>query len=289
GEGINASAVVTGTMVADFIAGGELSSLNGDTYFNLNTGKLNMKNADFELGGGARIRFTSSDNKITYRLHDDESNVTRVSGFGVGKGSSDRYPFAHLGTTGQSEMDTLSDIYSGFIAVTTRSISEGGTNSINGKRLTMRNTAVDYDRGLTFDFYSNPSITPINGNTYNYNIGSNSNPFRNLYARSFKSNNEAYISDRYSNGGFLFTTEWSKDPSNDVTNLVFRGINYGSGYRYNLGASNSPFSFAHIGTVRADYLYGSVEGTSARKFKTNIKDMDLNDSLEFVRNAIIKK
>src|SRR5699024_4343221 len=166
---------------------------------------------------------------------------------------------------------------------------EGGTNSINGKRLTMRNTAVDYDRGLTFDFYSNPSITPINGNTYNYNIGSNSNPFRNLYARSIKAYNEAYISDRYSNGGFLFTTDWSKDPSNDVTNLVFRGINYGSGYRYNLGASNSPFSFAHIGTVRADYLYGSVEGTSARKFKTNIKDMDLNDSLEFVRNAIIKK
>src|SRR5699024_2286611 len=75
GEGINASAVVTGTMVADFIAGGELSSLNGDTYFNLNTGKLNMKNADFELGGGARIRFTSSDNKITYRLHEDRKSV----------------------------------------------------------------------------------------------------------------------------------------------------------------------------------------------------------------------
>src|SRR5699024_2667745 len=50
GEGINASTIYTGTMLADRIAGGVLSSLNGNTEFNLNSGNLIMKNAEFELG-----------------------------------------------------------------------------------------------------------------------------------------------------------------------------------------------------------------------------------------------
>src|SRR5690625_1144290 len=42
GDGINASVITTGTMLADRIAGGILTSLNGNTHFNLNTGKLDM-------------------------------------------------------------------------------------------------------------------------------------------------------------------------------------------------------------------------------------------------------
>src|SRR5690625_1196417 len=38
GEGINASVIYTGSMLADRIAGGILQSLNGNTHFNLNNG-----------------------------------------------------------------------------------------------------------------------------------------------------------------------------------------------------------------------------------------------------------
>src|SRR5699024_5617218 len=66
GEGINASTIYTGTMLADRISGGVLSALNGNTEFNLNTGELIMQNADFELRSGAKIRFTDRYNKIQY-------------------------------------------------------------------------------------------------------------------------------------------------------------------------------------------------------------------------------
>lgn len=84
----------------------------------------------------------------------------------------------------------------------------------------------------------------------------------------------------------MFTTDWNQDGG---TNMVFRGTYYSNGKRYNLGSASNPWSYGFIGTVRADYLYGSVEGKSARKFKNSIKDMDINDSLEFIRNAKIKK
>src|SRR5699024_10946345 len=64
GNGLNADYVYTGTMLADRIAGGILASLNGNTVFNLNDGKLEMESTKFRLGGGARIDFTSSSNRI---------------------------------------------------------------------------------------------------------------------------------------------------------------------------------------------------------------------------------
>src|SRR5699024_5149015 len=110
GEGINASTIYTGTMLADRIAGGVLSALNGNTEFNLNTGELIMQNADFELRSGARIDFTSTGNRIQYR--DVKDGIVRSACFGVGKSTTD-LPFAYSGTTGDRDLDTLSEYYSG--------------------------------------------------------------------------------------------------------------------------------------------------------------------------------
>src|SRR5699024_4795413 len=78
GKGINANVIYTGTMLADRIAGGVLQSLNGNTYFNLNTGELLMENANFKLGSGAEIKFTDPNNKLSYYFN------KHYSGLGVG-------------------------------------------------------------------------------------------------------------------------------------------------------------------------------------------------------------
>src|SRR5699024_4728706 len=87
GKGINASAVVTGTMVADFIAGGMLASLNGKTDFNLNTGELIMQQADFKLGGSANIEFTNRNNRLFYTNNDVYAGIQ----FDHSKGSDNPY------------------------------------------------------------------------------------------------------------------------------------------------------------------------------------------------------
>src|SRR5690625_7716024 len=65
GQGINVDYVYTGTMLADYIAGGLLAALNGNTVFNLNDGHLTMENTNFTHAGGASIECTSSGNKRT--------------------------------------------------------------------------------------------------------------------------------------------------------------------------------------------------------------------------------
>src|SRR5690625_1861701 len=159
GQGLNVDYVYTGTMLADYIAGGILAALNGNTVFNLNDGHLTMENTNFTLGGGASIEFTSTGNRMTYSLYDPDSGFSRIAGFGVGNALGGRYPFAHMGTTGAGEMDTLSKFYSGFIANTTARISEGGANSVSGYRFQLRNEAVDWTKGMVFDWTgNNPSI-----------------------------------------------------------------------------------------------------------------------------------
>src|SRR5690625_5179528 len=204
GRGINASAVITGTMIADFIAGGTLASLNGGTDFNLNTGVLRMDTANFILGGGAYIQFTTTSNRVQFRSTDD--GVTRSSGIGVGRGASGR-PFAHLGVTGAADLDSLSEFHSGFIASSTKTISEGGTNSVNGYRFQIRNKASGWDKGVTFDFDGRPTISFTNGHENSYTMGSESAPLANLYNdRIYSRRLDIFNPNSSSDLGYVFTT-----------------------------------------------------------------------------------
>src|SRR5699024_4741118 len=181
GEGINASTIYTGTMLADRIAGGVLSSLNGNTDFNLNSGNLIMKNAEFELGSGARIDFTSTGNRVQYR--DVKDGIVRSAGFGVGKSTTD-LPFAYSGTTGDRDLDTLSEYYSGAIWHTTRAISEGSFNSINGFGFQFRDKAVGWNKGLSIELEGSPVIRGINAHEHSYSLGDSSYRFEDAYIRN---------------------------------------------------------------------------------------------------------
>src|SRR5699024_2194679 len=99
------------TIHGDNITTGRLTSSNGRTTFNLNTGSLTMSNTNFELGGGATIQFLNSGNRIVYARKDPNSTSTRYAGIGVGINYNSRFPYAYLGTTagGSGALDASDD------------------------------------------------------------------------------------------------------------------------------------------------------------------------------------
>src|SRR5690625_2744869 len=187
GEGINASVIYTGSMLADRIAGGILQSLNGNTHFNLNTGKLDMKQANFELGDGARIIFTDPQNKLQYT----HNNYT--SGLGVSEALNEEYPFVYIGTVdGSSLVDFEPNRFSGFIANTTaRYLDDGAGNSVIGRRFSIITKSINTDpnyveRGFRFLLDSNDkSFYPINTGTHAYELGRSGNRWDEVHARTY--------------------------------------------------------------------------------------------------------
>lgn len=276
GLGINASVITAGTMLADRIAGGILQSLNDNFELNMNTGEMTSRNANWNLGNGAQINFLSSNNKIQYRLYDAAAGFSRVSGFGVGDALGGQHPFVHMGTTGASEMDTLSQYYSGFIANTTARIAEGESNSINGARLQFRNMATGWTKGITFDFTgSNPSIDLIGGSTNDYSIGELR---RVLGKQNFEIRN--YFNE---SSGWLMETNYSGNGAG----ITLRGLNGGS-YNYNIGGSESYnwITRAYISTIDANYinteqLNGTVVGTSTKNAKMEIENIDGKQAFDY--------
>lgn len=279
---INASTLSAISANMGTLRSGRLLSNNNNMDLNLNTGSLHMQNAHFTLGNGAKIDFLDNRNQITYTLNN------RTAGFGVGTAMGGVAPYAYMGATpfNNGELDTLNSAFTGFIVNTTYRINEdGAANSITGNRFQFRNQAVGYDKGFTFDFFgSRPSVTPMSAGTYNYDFGAPAARFDNVYANRVRGNGQVYIRDAFGNGGYIITTNWSGDPVSGSTNLVFRGVNYGLGFRYNLGAENSPFSFGRINTI----YYNNLNQNSLRAFKEDINDLDLCDALDYVRNTELK-
>ncbi|MEC5422134.1 phage tail protein [Virgibacillus sp. C22-A2] len=255
GNGINASVIVTGTMLADRIAGGILQSLNDNTEFDLNTGDLNMQSANFNLGGGAQINFNDNNNKMTYRLFDSESSFSRAAGVGFGTALGGRYPFTYLGTNGASELDTLSEYYSGFIANTTARIAEGGSNSISGYRFQLRNKAVGWDKGVTFDFFgSSPSMNFIGSGTNEYSIGT----LKRLYTR------QEFQVLNYVNG----TSGWMVETNYAGSGADIRLRGYSTqDYNYQIGDT--------VHRIRNIYLTNSPDVSSDRRLKEDIEPSEL--------------
>ncbi|MFD1385729.1 phage tail protein [Oceanobacillus oncorhynchi subsp. oncorhynchi] len=275
---INADTLQAITANMGTLRSGRLLSNNNNMDLNLNTGTLTMRNANFTLGNGARIEFTNVSNRIQYS--DTEGGITRSSGFGVGKSLSG-YPFSYSGTTGDANLNTLSPYYSGAIWNTTRAIADGGENSISGFRFQFRAEAVSFDKGIDIDFNGSPTIRPINGGAYNYDLGTSANRFNRLYVNEIRGNSTVQIRDAYGLGGWSLSTDWISGQ-----NLAIVGLNSGS-YNYNIGRSNNMLTYVYVNSVRANYLHGALQGNSARKFKKNEGDMHLEDSLEFIRNAKI--
>ena len=180
--GINANVIRTGTMLADRIAGGILSSLNGNTYFNLNTGKVQMSNADFELGGGADIHFLDASNRIYYKRNDWSAGV------GFGRSINDNYPFTYLGVSRGSRPHAADSVdFSGFIAnANDREEVDDVGNSVVGNRFHVRDVAVAFSKGFLFNINVDvPYFSPMNTGTYSYNLGATNNRWQNVYAWNY--------------------------------------------------------------------------------------------------------
>ncbi|WP_339236915.1 phage tail protein [Oceanobacillus sp. FSL W7-1281] len=273
---INAATLQAITANMGTLRSGRLLSNNNNMDLNLNTGNLTMRNAHFTLGSGARIEFTNVSNRIQYR--DAKGGITRSAGFGVGKSLQD-YPFAYSGTTGDANLNTLSPYYSGAMWHTTRAIAEGASNSISGFRFMFRNRAVDWDKSIEFDFNGTPTIKPRSHGEYD--IGTSGFRFRRIYVDNVLGWRTVYISNPTANRGFAIDTDHV-----DGHNPSIYG-QYPADNNYNIGRSNRYMTYVYTNTVRANYLYGALQGGSARKLKKNEGDMHLEDSLEFIRNAKI--
>lgn len=178
GLGINASVITTGSMLADRIAGGILSSLNGRTTFNLNDGILEMTNTEFKLGGGADIHMLDAGNKLYFRNNDWSAGV------GVGRSINNTYPFVYIGVS-KSNKPTATDAadFSGFISnANDRESVDGIGNSVVGNRFHVRDNAVSFSKGFLFNVnQSTPYFSPMNTGSYSYTLGSRNNRWAEIY------------------------------------------------------------------------------------------------------------
>src|SRR5699024_5138878 len=204
---------------------------------------------------------TFTGNRIHYR--DVKGGIVRSAGFGVGKTTSD-LPFAYSGTTGDRDLDTLSEYYSGAIWQTTRAISDGASNSINGFKLAFRNKAVGWNKGLYMDWFgNNPSIETYSPTTYNYTLGT----FYKIYGKQ-GFNIQNYANQR---SGWLAQTQYASDG----TDITLRG-QYGTEFNYQIGGSSTSDRIRNI------YLKNAPDVLSDERLKTDISDIDLPFALDFL-------
>jgi len=300
GLGINASAVVTGTMLADFIAGGTLASLNGNLNFDMNNGDFDMKRANFTLGSGARIDFTSVGNRITYERTDKEDNQKRTAGYGVGRAYNERFPYVFMGATGTSKhsLDPSDENYfSGFIANTTKRESEDEIgNSVVGYRFHIRDLPVSYTKGFEFNINGSTNVfRGMNTGSVDYNLGDENSLFNQLFVRRVKTSGGFEVRNNSATDiGYLFETS---------SGLHFRGLN-GDRYQYDLGSKESrnhwnrgyinylqgAASDSGVGNSDNPYRYGHIQELTVQTIHdSSRKDVKLNiEPLEpYVANDFI--
>lgn len=170
-DGIVADYIRTGSMLADRIAGGILSSLNGNTVFNMNSGELKMENANFEFESSAKINFNSRGNKIQY--HQSKGDISRYSGLGVGLSASDEYPITYLGTSEDTPyLEALDDSFRGIITRTKKELENGSNHLLYGEGFQLSKSSGDTTTRFVFDFRSDyPSLYGANSSENNYRIG----------------------------------------------------------------------------------------------------------------------
>ncbi|WP_199775669.1 gp58-like family protein, partial [Microbulbifer pacificus] len=210
---INASSLSAISANLGTVRAGRLLSSNNNLDANLNTGNITLRNAYLTIANGAQINFEDAGNTLTYRKYDGSDGFSRSAGIGVGDRIGGRYPFAYLGTTGASNLDSLSPYFSGFIANSTAATGEdNATNSVNGFIFQMRNRAVGWDKGITFDFNGNPTITMIGGQSNDYSIGA-------LYQIRGKQGFNI-INDYNSRSGWYLETTYA----GNGTDITFRGM-----------------------------------------------------------------
>ncbi|GAA0346845.1 hypothetical protein GCM10008931_42630 [Oceanobacillus oncorhynchi subsp. oncorhynchi] len=266
---------------ANQIQAGVLSSLNKNTKFNLNTGSLDMENASFYLSSGASIRFLDSGNTLTYSRVDSETNITRTAGVGVGTSINSRFPVAYLGTTGTgaSRFGALDDRwFTGFITNTNRRMDVDGIgNSVVGQVFHVRDKAVSYSRGFRFDISTNTAVLHgLNTGSHSYHLGRPYDRFARTYTDNIYGDNITFnYHGSGSSLGYIMenTVKSGRNPA-------FRP-QYGGEKYYDLGTAYHVWRNGYINTVRYKWL----TQRSMRKYKEDIKLLDENDAINYIKTS----
>jgi phage minor structural protein len=278
---INAASLSAISANLGTVTAGILRSNNNTTTFNLNTGNLSMTNAEFALGNGADIEFTSPGNRLYFRQYDPVGNITRSAGFGVGRSINDRFPFAFVGTTNTSKPNPMDDQnFTGFITNTNQRMSTDGIgNSVVGRIFHIRDQAVSFSKGFEFDLNGNTiTMRGFNTGTYNYDLGLNNAHFRRMHIGEFRTVT-GQIDIRNTNAtsqGWRLETSYNQVGSHNF--MTFYGLNSASDHFYNLGKPNRRFRYI--------YLAYPPETGSDQRLKTDIKDNGLG--LDFIKSIETK-
>lgn len=247
------------------VRSGRMLSQNSNWDLNMNTGYWKIQNMNLKVGNGAMIEFTDVGNRIQYRSVDD--GIVRSSGMGVGKSTSG-LPFSYVGTTGNKDLDTLSEYYSGAMFFTTRAISEGAYNNISGFRFALRNKAVGWDKGLYMNWEgSKPSISTYSPSNYDYEIGT--------FARMTTKQNFGIVNYNNDKSGWLLETYYA----GNGTDITLRGT-YGADYNYAIGENTSTKRIRNI------FLKNNPVVASDERLKEEIKN--INIGLDLIKDIDAK-
>lgn len=283
---LNASNITTGVLKGIEIegvtfSGGTLKSLNNNTMFNLNTGKLTMANADLEISGGADIHFLDSSNKLYFTRVDTQTSRTRVAGVGVGINFNSRFPFVYLGTSAGSNLAANdSSYFTGYIANTqARMDTDGVGNSVIGSVFHIRDKAISYSKGFRFDLFANEDrarIHPMNSGTYRYDLGSPTGQFDRAYIQDIRSGDGTIrfrnSDNNYASQGFTMELRYDGQP-----HLYFRGTH-----------TNDYWSLGKPGGWRFSYIYLHYQPdvSSDARLKEDIRHNTLG--LDFINDLETK-
>ncbi len=296
GLGINASAIVTGSLVADFIAGGMLSSLNGRTNFNLDTGLLTMESTQFILGGGADIRFTSRSNNLYYENENVYAGIKfdqslngggrPIAAFGVSNGALDVNHSSWNGLRVHSRWvennvpGVMTNIVSNELW-----LSEDGNHLNGGWRIQNK-----YDGTKARSLYG--------AGDFPYNLGTDTSIFARVYTNRVEGA-----------GGILFKTTWDSQIgwnmklSYDGESHIRFYPQYTGSYYYSIGAPNNRVETGYFNQLRGrsvgsssspyDYVYGdrifgTVAGTSTHNSKMNIENLDGQEAFDYFDTMIVR-
>lgn len=269
------------SLSANKIRTGVLSSSNNNTRFNLNTGRLDMENANFYLGNGGRIYFEDSGNKIAYQRQDYETGEHNSAGFGVGTSINNRFPFAYMGTT-NTRRGSLGAYdegeFTGFITNTIKRMDVDNIgNSVVGDYFHIRDKAISYKKGLVFDLSTNRiTMRGMNTGSYKYDLGETFSRFSRVYADHFYGDN---ITFNYHGGGSRLGYIMENTVKNG-RNPAFRP-QYGGELYYNLGTSYHVWRHGYINVLH----YNSLRQRSLREYKEDIKLLDPQDAINYIKNT----
>lgn len=255
---------------ANSIVGGILQSQNSNTTFNLNSGQLTMRNnAEFTLGGGASIQFTSTQNWMYY------SNMYVYSGLLFGESlRGEGRPFVGLGTSDNylSVNDSSFNgirVHSGWVEAN----AQGVMTNIISRNLWLNDDPNFGGGGWVFENSWNGdryrSLFGMNTSSFNYNLGLAGARFHTVFADNFSGDN---IMFNYPHSGSRLGYVM-ENTAKSGRNPAFRP-QFGGELYYDLGTSYHRWAYI--------YSQASLQTPSDKRLKEDINDNILG--LDFIKD-----